>query len=238
MCTLTYIPSRGGYTFTHNRDERVDRPATDDFRRKELNEHNLYFPQDLEALGSWIAFSDRNMAVCLMNGGSKEYEPKENYKHSRGLVVLDIFKYESVEAFYRIYSFNGLEPFTLVVRNTEGFWKITHDEEETTIEDLDHTEPHIWSSTTLYTKEVKAKRRKWFENWLANKPNLSPTGIRDFHKSAGEGGNENDLVMSRWGLLKTLSIAQISVSEEAAKLVYENFIAGSTDEQSIFIKDV
>lgn len=235
MCTLTYLPTKGGYTLTHNRDERNNRPATDNFRKKESENQTIYFPQDLEANGSWIAFSDKNMAVCLMNGGSKTYERKPEYRHSRGLVVLDIFDYESVPAFYRKYLFDDLEPFTMVVRNTEGMWQITHDEDETTIKDLDHTEPQIWSSTTLYTAEVKAKRRQWFTNWLKNKPDLSPAGILKFHKSAGEGDTENDLIMSRWGILQTLSITQIAVRENTASLVYENFMRNTEDRLSVFI---
>ena len=235
MCTLTYLPTNNGFIFTHNRDERMDRPTSREFQNKKVGTQTLYYPEDLEAHGSWICFSDKGTSACLLNGGSKSYERKVPYRKSRGLVVLESFEFDSVSDFHNNYDFNGIEPFTLLVKSSDEFCKITHDEDETQLEILDPDTTHIWSSTTLYTKEVRDKRKLWFETWLAKKPNLNPDNIRAFHNSAGDGDTENDLVMSRWGILKTLSITQISVESHIANLVYQDFVQSSGDKLSVSI---
>ena len=232
MCTLTYLPTGQGFTFTHNRDERVDRPSSKDFKVMRQGEYDVYFPQDLEARGSWIAFSTEGRAVCLLNGGSRPHQRKASYRHSRGLVVLDNFKFRAQEDFYRNYNLEDIEPFTLIVKDREGLWKLTHDEGQTDLIQLNEAETGIWSSTTLYTREVRDKRRKWFYSWLEDKPELSPGNIRRFHKSAGDGDEENDLIMSRWGLLKTVSITQIHTTENRVSLHYEDFMQNSVDSLS------
>lgn len=236
MCTLTYLPSPGGYTFTHNRDERMDRPTSPDFKIMKVGGQSLYCPEDLEAHGTWIAFSDRGTAACLMNGGSIPHERKLPYRHSRGLVVLDSFKYGSVSSFYKEYDFHNLEPFTLVVREKGKLWRLTHNENETLLDEEDAGSPNIWASTTLYTPEVQDKRRQWFARWLQKSSMTTPESIRLFHKSAGDGDSENDLVMSRWGLLKTLSITQIAVGNNKAELVYEDLVRGSVDELRVLVR--
>lgn len=234
MCTLTYIPLKEGFVLTHNRDERMDRPTSKYLKQRDIGEHTLYYPEDQEAFGTWIASSTQGTSACLMNGGSETYERKDEYRHSRGLVVLDLFRYDDVLQFYREYNFHGLEPFTLLAISPKGFWKITHNEGETKLEDVDPQQPQIWSSTTLYTQEVRHKREKWFTDWLGTKPSFMPDNVRNFHKSAGEGDEENDLVMSRWGKLKTLSVTQVVSNLGGVSLIYEDFIHEHEDRASFF----
>ncbi len=214
----------------------MDRPTSKEFQRKSLGTQVLYYPEDLEAHGSWIAFSDKGIAACLLNGGAKSYIRKVPYRKSRGLVVLESFDYKTVDEFYSSYNFKDIEPFTLLIKSRDEFCKITHDEDETRLAQLNPDTTHIWSSTTLYTKEVREKRRKWFEAWLSKNPELNPDNIRAFHYSAGDGDSENDLVMSRWGILKTLSITQISVRENEADLVYQDFVQSSEEKISVGIR--
>ncbi len=236
MCTLTYLPTPTGFILTHNRDERMDRPTSKEFQQKSMNDQTLYYPEDLEAHGSWIAFSSKGTSACLLNGGSKLYDRKVPYRKSRGLVVLESFEFNSIKDFHQNYDFSNIEPFTLIIKSAKEFYKVTHDEDETSLEVLDPGTSNIWSSTTLYTKEVREKRKRWFEAWLSKKPDLNPDNIRAFHNSAGDGDTENDLVMSRWGILKTLSITQIAVSSNSADLVYQDFVQVSGDKISIDIQ--
>lgn len=237
MCTLTYIPSPSGYTFTHNRDERQDRPTTQEIQQKKLDNQILYYPKDLEANGTWIAQSNKGISACLLNGGSETYTRKSTYRKSRGLVVLESFEFESPTLFYNQYDFQDIEPFTLLIRNIEGLYCVIHDEQKTSINHLNINETHIWSSTTLYPKEVRDKREVWFANWLAGNPKFSPKNIRNFHLTAGEGSKENDLVMSRWGIVKTLSLTQISVDHKNIKVRYNDLIADHLDKVQIRPQD-
>lgn len=236
MCTLTYIPTDEGYIFTHNRDERQDRPTSRDFQTKQLNNQTIYFPQDLEALGTWIAYSDNGVSVCLLNGGSEAHKRKGSYRKSRGLVVLESFEYTNPINFKEEYDFNEIEPFTLLIRSADKLHKLVHNVDSTFIEELPVDNFGIWSSTTLYTKEVRDKRRAWFNKWLDSKPKFEKEIVRRFHLSAGDGDSENDLVMSRWGILKTVSLTQIGFANGITSLHYEDFVAQNTDELSLTLQ--
>lgn len=235
MCTLTYLPTSKGYIFTHNRDERMDRPTSSEFQIRKVNGQNVYFPQDLEAHGSWIAFSDKGVSACLLNGGSTAHIRKAKYRKSRGLVVLESFEYQSILDFHNGYNFENIEPFTLLIHDGNELHKIVHNETATLLERQNLQTENIWSSTTLYTPEVREKRQKWFNHWLDEKPVINPDNIRAFHGNAGDGDTENDLVMSRWGILKTLSLTQISIEEGRCQLLYQDFVQQSKDQRSIVL---
>ena len=113
--------------------------------------------------------------------------------------------------------------------------KIVHDETETALETLDMSSANIWSSTTLYTKEVREKREQWFKTWLSKNRIPNAEHIYDFHNSAGDGDDENDLIMSRWGILETLSITQVSVANKQANLAYHDFSQSSVDQKKIIL---
>lgn len=229
MCTLSYIPADEGYIFTHNRDERTSRQSTKNIIHKTLANRTVYFPQDLEANGTWMAHSPKFRSACILNGGNKPYDSKPSYRKSRGIMVLESFEAHSAEDFYANYNFENIEPFTLILKGNNEFCAIVHDEDSTQIKKFNSQEKHIWSSTKLYSSEVRRKREVWFENWLATNPEIVPQTISNFHRSAGEGSKENDLIMSRWGLLKTVSITQIVETLNTEQINYWDFVGEAQD---------
>lgn len=240
MCTLTYIPQKEGFIFTHNRDERMDRATSDKIQttKSKRNSNTIYFPQDLEAKGTWIAFSENNTAACLLNGGSLPYNRKDSYRKSRGLVVLESFDFKTPYSFYTDYDFEDLETFTLIIKNQKGLFKIVHDEYSTVYSELNVDETHIWSSTTLYAEEIRNKREVWFQNWLESDIPKTKENIKIFHQNGGDGNIENDLVMSRWGLLKTVSISQIAQKENTTDINYWDFVKDKNDKVELKQTDV
>ncbi len=231
MCTLTYLPLSTGFVLTHNRDERMNRPATPHFvEQQNVQGETLYFPQDLEAQGSWFVHQER-ASLCVLNGGTGYYTPNPPYRHSRGLVPLHFFSFASAEAFAAQYNFTQLEPFTLIIAEKKKLWKLIHDEAHTGMHPLDPKQAHIWSSTRLYSPEVRAKREHWFADWLATKPSFEPENVRYFQLNAGEGDQENDFRMSRGGLLKTVSITQVAKNRNSRQLFYHNFDASAPDKR-------
>ena len=146
---------------------------------------------------------------------------------------MESFDFENPERFYKEYDFDDIEPFTLIIWHPTGLFKLIHNEQNTLLHELDMHQTHIWSSTTLYTKEVRTKREKWFENWLSHKPRLSPENMTRFHLSAGDGDQENDLVMSRWGILKTVSLTQISHISNSTHILYHDFVHATEDKMHL-----
>ncbi|MGB0178131.1 MAG: hypothetical protein ACPF9D_13265, partial [Owenweeksia sp.] len=174
-------------------------------------------------------YSDQNVSACILNGGSIPHTRNPSYRKSRGLVVLESFEFSDPRHFHNEYDFDGIEPFTLIIHHPKGLFKLVHNENETFLDELNGAEMHIWSSTTLYTEEVRNKREMWFAKWLESKPVLEPESITRFHLSAGDGDHENDLIMSRWGILKTVSLTQIAHGLKATDMVYKDFVHNSED---------
>ena len=69
--------------------------------------------------------------------------------------------------------------------------------------------PAIWSSVTLYSEEVISQRNQWFEQWLAGHPEYTIGSAVHFHKTAGAGNIQNDIMMNRDNVVRTVSITSI-----------------------------
>ena len=215
MCTLTFFPtSNNGFIITSNRDEAPGRNTLPPKIYEE--EHTrLLFPKDELAGGTWIGVSDKNRLICLLNGGFTAHERKEEYRMSRGIIVKDLLTADDAISEIKKYDFSGVEPFTLIMvdwNNHLRIFELVWDETE-----IHFTEkplaPQIWSSSLLYTQEMKEKREQWFSTFLFE--NLKPTSekILQFHKTAGEGNLDVDVVMDR-GFVKTKSITQVVKSTD------------------------
>ncbi len=224
MCTITLVPhpdSMNGFILTSNRDEAISRKTLPP--QKEIYKTTcLYYPKDEEAGGTWLGVSEHLRCVCLMNGAEQPHVRKPEYRKSRGLVVKDFLSEKRLNKVMQDYELEGIEPFTMVIvdwSNGLVFREFLWDGKERRITTLPLKE-HIWSSSPLYSEEMKARRRKWFKN-LKESKGFSSSSLLEFHHNAGEGNKEYDLVIDR-GFLKTQSISQVVNSANAIKFSYEN----------------
>ena len=222
MCTLTLMPQpSGSLIITSNRDESPLRetllPDVYDYHGS-----NLLFPKDELAGGTWIGVSDKNRFVSLMNGGFTMHERKEEYRMSRGIIVTDLLSSADLLKSINDYNFSDIEPFTVIAAD----WSVNLKIYELIWDGNDHhlsekpLAPAIWSSSLLYSEEMKRKREAWFSEFLFE--HLSPTqaDILQFHKNAGEGNPESDLIMDR-SFVKTKSITQVTITENV-EMYYED----------------
>lgn len=238
MCTLTYIPHQKGYYFTSNRDESIDRNAVSEPIVKEINGTQLHFPQDSVAGGTWYALAENGFSVCLLNGAFEKHERTPPYRLSRGLMLLEFFNHPHAIDFYNKYSFEGIEPFTLVIVDdtNSDLHEIRWDGKEKYLKEMDFRMPHIWSSATLYSKEKRAARASWFEEALKHERFDSQNAVIGFHRFTGSGDKKNDLVMERGDLLKTLSITSGDKFGSHKTMKHWNLIADQMTEQIIYEK--
>ena len=223
MCTVSFIPlSAKDFIFTSNRDED---PGRDTLQPKIYweSEVKLLFPKDAVAGGTWIGLSDRKRLACILNGGFTAHKREEQYRMSRGILVTEVLTAEAVKETIEEYNFKGIEPFTLLVvdwkfRPTllELVWdgNIAHFSEKP-------WEPMIWSSSLLYSEDVKKQREHWFVDFLDQTESVSKENILTFHHQSGEGNPETNLIMNR-GFVKTKSISQIAKQEEDIIFRYED----------------
>ncbi|WP_339701291.1 NRDE family protein [uncultured Marixanthomonas sp.] len=217
MCTLTFIPtSNDGFVLTSNRDEA---PGRSTLAPKVYSEKNtrLLFPKDELAGGTWIGVSDKKRLICLLNGGFTAHERKDSYRMSRGIIVTDLLTSDDAVSEIDNYNFEGIEPFTLIMvdwSNHLRLFELVWDEKEVHFTEKPLA-PQIWSSSLLYTKEMKEKREKWFSTFLFENLKPSATELLQFHKTAGEGNLDVDVIMDR-GFVKTKSITQVVKNKNVA----------------------
>jgi uncharacterized protein with NRDE domain len=132
---------------------------------KEFDKYKLLYPQDPKGGGTWIACSNTRKTVCLFNGAFNAHKPNYPYRHSRGIIVMDFFKFEETERFIKEYNFSNIEPFSLVIINGDSLDEFKWDGQKTHLINHDFRKPKIWSSVTLYTSQVIKLREKWFNEW-------------------------------------------------------------------------
>ena len=228
MCTLTFIPKHNnGFILTSNRDEAPGR-ETEPPELYELNGSKLLFPKDMLAGGTWIGVSDKNRLVCLLNGGFTAHKRQEEYRMSRGIIVTDLLVADRPLETIKKYNFEGIEPFTIILLDWNSATRVY----EVVWDGIDYhlTEkplaPLIWSSSLLYSEEMKKKRETWFSEFLFETMDPDSGTLLNFHKTAGEGNRETDLIMDR-GFVKTKSITQIK-KESAIEMRYEDLQKNET----------
>lgn len=224
MCTITFLPQpEGRAILTQNRDEsplraRAEFPHTETFGDK-----LLLYPRDPQGQGSWIATNSQDKLICLMNGAYEAHESLPPYRKSRGLIVLEALKAESLQAYLKEESLEGIEPFTLLAfTHTEAGWQIEElkwDGSQVRIDQLPGDEPHIWSAPKLYTAEQRQLRKQWFAQWLQENPQPDEAAALRFHHTAGDGNPEHDLLLDR-SYVQTLSTTQAELNPQGIRLRY------------------
>ena len=218
MCTVTFVPTKKGYILTSNRDETTLRGRA--LQPKEyIGKHKkLVYPKDPKANGTWI-IHDYNNCVILLNGAEEKHHHTGNYRKSRGLILLDIFDSENPLENWQKIDLNNIEPFTLVLLFENNLYQLRWNETEKTLTQLSISESHIWSSSTLYSKEVRQNRKTIFFNHL-KESNYTPKEILDFHQFKDD-KNENDtIVIRRNEHLKTVSITQFEIENNTINTTY------------------
>ncbi|QQS30984.1 MAG: NRDE family protein [Sphingobacteriales bacterium] len=229
MCTFTFLPL-GNYEFiaTSNRDEQPDRAAYNFSDLQNGNGVHLLFPKEPKAGGTWLATSNDNRLVTVLNGAFERHERKSYYKRSRGLMALDFFDYPGAQQFFQGYDFDGIEPFTMIIFDKGNLLEYRWDGETQYIKPLKTDLPYIWSSAALYTTEARIHRQQWFDEWLHTQQTFSRESIFQFHSNAGSNDPHNGLVMNRFNMVKTVSIASIQKTLTAFDWYFQNLVTPQT----------
>lgn len=210
MCTVTYLPlNNGDFILTSNRDETPLRKTIPPKTYFE-NDVELTYPKDELAGGTWIGTSNKDRLVCLLNGGFENHKRKLPYKMSRGIIVKQILSSDDTVAYIKQFNFDNIEPFTLILIDWNinlKTYELVWDGTEKHFSELPQ-EPRIWSSSTLYTSEMKALRKKWFSDWLSQNLKFNQANILAFHNNESFGTKETSIKMKR-AFVETVSISSI-----------------------------
>jgi len=172
MCIVSiYSNEKGNFILTQNRDETHLRPTSDKIETRKFNGKDFTGPVDLVSGGTWIYYSGKYVA-CILNGAYKKHFHRPPYRMSRGLIILELLKYNSMDEFMDKIELDGIEPFTMIMINRFGGEKkiLVWDETKKYKEDVSNEKLIVRSSSTLYTEEEKQEHRQLFLNLNAHEP--------------------------------------------------------------------
>ena len=225
MCTVSFLSSNGKTIITSNRDEKTLRPSAIAPKNYFINNKNIIFPKDSKAGGTWFAIDDNGTVLVLLNGANEKHEVKIPYRKSRGLIVLDVISSFSPKDFWHEIDLENIEPFTLVLFQNEELFQLRWNgtDKETSL--LDANKNYVWSSSTLYPKNIRDKRANWFYTFLDVNLTISETEMMNFHRYTEEENTENGLVINRNDELKTLSITQSVTEKNKVSILHYDLIA-------------
>lgn len=229
MCTVTFIPFKGNIFITSNRDESPGRQSTGLYTLEQTDLPAIHFPLDETSRGSWIALSEKGKAVCLLNGANEPFVPKPAYRQSRGKVVIDAAASDDIQSFMQEYPLDDIAPFTLLQYEHGDLTELLWDGTARSISMINTSTPHMWSSATLYPPEVRAWRRSLFAAWLQSDNVIDRVSIMQFHQLR-RGDGQNDFIMNRNEIVKTLSVTSIVLNEQSGSILHHDLETNKGEE--------
>lgn len=237
MCTVTYVPSKKGFVFTSNRDEQTSRKTLAPANYKEEN-INLFYPKDEVAGGTWIGLSEQNRLVCLLNGGFVYHDPTIKFPKSRGVVVKSILTSKDLLNTLNSIDLNGVAPFTLIVVDWSEeniIYELVWCRQEKKVTELAVEQPYIWSSSTLYTDDMKILRKKWFDKDVVLTEGDIEEKVLKFHQNENLGDVEIAPKMKR-DVVETISTTMVVQHKSKLSMEYHDYVKGEVLQyDSIFI---
>lgn len=197
--------------FTSNRDDTVERNATD-FLEVENERFHLYYPQDKLKKGTWLAFTGKGEVAALLNGCDSKHTKAPHHVESRGRIPIDfLISGKPLKSFAESYDFYLYEPFTLVVFRENNVQKLGWNGVQFTIVDFPAAQrDFLFSSVTLYDAFHRAQREDIFKNHFIQRV-LHPDSIFKFLATPSS-DLENGFYMDR-GTVRTLSTSQIIIKD-------------------------
>ncbi len=212
MCIVSiFSEGNGDFILTHNRDESRLRPFSKEIKTSNFKGQQWTGPVDLVSGGTWIYYSDKYVC-CILNGAYKKHSHRPPYKMSRGLMILKILKYHSIDDFSENFNPKGIEEFTMIMLGLESAEKkiLVWDGKEKFLEDHSHEKLIVRSSTPLYSETEKDFHFKSFNSLK----NHTPEKIFELHNQLKMLSN------NRFETVQTTSITQISYKENNCKLKF------------------
>jgi len=155
MCIISFYKYDNQIILTHNRDENISRIASSTVEERIWNKKTFFSPVDKEKNGTWIFYNEQYIA-CILNGGKeKPKEIKFNYRISRGIILLNLMNYHSVEDFISLENLSDAAPFTIFVfeRVSKKTLLLFWDGYKLDVNDLTDSNFIFRASSTLYSFE-------------------------------------------------------------------------------------
>lgn len=234
MCTVSFVATENAFILTSNRDEQTGRAAQEP-QKYRLNHKSIYFPRDPQSGGTWFAADENGTVLILLNGAEDKHDHDPPYQRSRGLVVLEIISDIDPILFWKEITLLNVEPFTIILFQSNHLYQLRWDGTEKYQNNLNSTQKYMWSSSTLYSKQIQAERLTWFDDFISSKSELKDIDLLDFHCNSHQQNVLNGLVMARGDGLKTLSITQVVLHKNDMEMVHKDLLNNKSHHNNIAI---
>jgi len=227
MCTVTFLPlSNTDFILTSNRDEQKQRETLPP--KTYIDDGvELFFPKDKLAGGTWIGTSSKKRLICVLNGAFIKHKRNTPYKKSRGVIAKELLKTTHLLNSIEQLDLTKIEPFTMVIvdwNHQLSLYELIWDNHKKHFSKLEN-KAKIWSSSTLYTEEVKETRKHWFQNWLQNNEFSTENILKFHHSEIGE--KEQSILMKRKNV-ETVSITSVKKTSNTISMLYEDIVNTKT----------
>lgn len=220
MCTVSFVANNGKIFITSNRDEQILRESAIEPKNYLVNDKNIIFPKDRKAGGTWYALNEDGVIIVLLNGAEEKHQVKPSYRKSRGLIVLDLISSNSPILEWEIIDLNDIEPFTIILFQQNRLYQLRWNELKKEKNELSIEENYIWSSSTLYSSEIRNERAKWFYSFLEKSSKIDGIGLLNFHRYTESQNDDYGLIINRNDFLKTVSITQTVIELNKIEIHY------------------
>ncbi|MFQ3576844.1 MAG: NRDE family protein [Cytophagales bacterium] len=227
MCTVTFFKTNSGFIITSNRDENIARESASEIFEENLGSSKLYYPLDPKSRGSWFCMKSNGSVFVLLNGATKNHLKKPNYRKSRGLILMEIAKSESFMLTWLEIELDEIEPFTLIICATNNLFQLQWDGTSKKLKKIDPNFPKIWSSSTLYSPEIRKEREKWFQEFIKQNQNqIDEMSIWRFHTETEKENLDNGLMINRNLTMLTKNVTQCHVTQKKIEIKHLDTVNG------------
>lgn len=231
MCTVMFLPGAAKMTLVSCRDEDPGRTAASMPATFVENNMKLLYPKDGVAGGTWIGVNEYGHMIVLLNGAFENHVKETPYRKSRGLFVKEMLATTQPVMFWQQLNLVGIEPFSLVVWENDTLNELVWDGHNKHHFTHDSSQPHLWSSATLYDEVAKDQRRKWFQEGISNQLLTDTVQIHSFLQAHHDA--EIGFVMNRHSKMATLSISIIEQEKERSIFNYLDLADARSAVQSL-----
>ncbi len=220
MCTVSWLPSAGGYTLYFNRDERRTRAPSAPPGLRERDGVRFLAPLDGDFGGTWIAANEFGLTLSLLNRYGDSAGPPPAHPVSRGRLVLDLAPaagQAELEARLSRLDLAAYQPFTLVAAAADApVWLAAWNGR--TLALGRHAAPGLILTSSAFDEPgVAASRRRVFEEVL--REGVTEDGLAALHRSHLPARGPFSICMHR-GDAETQSLSRITVTASAVSFAH------------------
>ena len=236
MCTVIFLPQHNAYALASIRDESPHRPTVMPELIK-TSDTTVLCPTDSRSGGTWFGTNGFGNTIVLLNGAFINHLPNtRTFRTSRGNIVKELLNVKNPIGQLKEMNLSDIEPFTLIVKQDIRLLEFRWNGREKHFRYCDPENDHIWSSSTLYTREIQEKRARLFWEWLQQSPSFDLATLTEFLTSYTD--PVNGFFMKRSDNLSSISFSYLEANAHSGSLMYHDYTTDKVSNQTIIYESL